>query len=93
VAEMLVQSRQERAEGEDLRPETKRDSYEIDLLPALPHYWGECSAKGLKARGNITVDMEWKDGKVTSYKLASPEKREVRLKVNGQVKMVKTVAL
>jgi len=93
VAEMLVQSRQERAEGEGLRPETKRDSYEIDFLPALPQYWGAGSVKGLKARGNITVDMEWKDGKVTSYKLASPEKREVKLKVNGQVKMVKTVAI
>ncbi len=41
----------------------------IYLLPALPDCWKNGSVKGLKAKGNITVDIEWKNGKVTAYDL------------------------
>ncbi len=37
----------------------------IHLLPALPDEWKEGRVSGLKARGNVTVDMTWKDGTLT----------------------------
>jgi alpha-L-fucosidase 2 len=44
--------------------------------------------KGLRARGNITVDITWKNGKVASYRLASPEPRAVKVRVHGEEKTV-----
>jgi hypothetical protein len=39
------------------------------------------------------VDIEWKDGKVTSCRIRSKEPREVKLRVNGEVKMVRSEKL
>jgi alpha-L-fucosidase 2 len=63
----------------------------IELLPAMPDAWktsGE--VKGLKARGNFTVDMTWKDGKVIYYRIASAVPRKVKVKINGDLKEIIT---
>ncbi|MBO9202368.1 MULTISPECIES: glycoside hydrolase family 95 protein [Niastella] len=71
IAEMLLQS---------------HEGY-INLLPAIPNEWkGGGSVKGMKARGNITVDFSWKDGVVTGYKLYSPKKQVVKVMLNGTLK-------
>jgi alpha-L-fucosidase 2 len=70
VAEMLLQSQ----------------TGEIELLPALPKAWPTGSVKGLRARCNVTVDLDWKDGKVTAFRLRSPSPRPVAVRVNGERK-------
>ena len=61
---------------------------EIELLPAIPKAWPDGSVKGLRARGGFTVDIQWKDGKVTTYRVASAEPRQVKVRVNGELKTI-----
>ena len=72
VAEMLIQSH----------------AGEIALLPALPASWSSGKVTGLRARGGFTVDIEWKDGKVTNYRIAARERSPIKVRVNGEVKTV-----
>lgn len=44
----------------------------IHLLPALPPNWKNGEVKGLKARGNLTIDLLWKDGQLEKA-LVTPE--------------------
>ena len=74
IAEMLLQSHQG----------------EIDLLPALPKAWPSGKVTGLRARGGFTVDIEWKDGAVTNYRIASSDGRPVLVRVNGRTQTVQT---
>jgi len=66
---------------------------EIQLLPALPKAWPEGKVTGLCARGGFTVDVEWKDGKVTNFRIASAKPREVKVRVNGEVKTMNSEVL
>lgn len=73
LAEMLIQS---------------HDGF-IDLIPALPDAWKAYgNVKGLKARGNFTVDMNWKDGKIITYRISSTKAKKVKVKVNGEIKEI-----
>ena len=50
-------------------------------------------AKGLKARGNLIVDMKWIDGRVAGYTISSPVTWKVKMTVNGAIKEVITKKL
>ncbi len=49
----------------------------IYLLPALPSRWADGSVKGLTAKGNIKVDIIWRDGKLVDYKIEGKNKNTV----------------
>jgi alpha-L-fucosidase 2 len=99
VCEMLLQSH----EGNDERKErtgsgnspfiNHNSSFIISLLPALPNAWATGSVKGLRACGGFWVDIEWKDGKVSTFRIAAAEPKEVQVRVNGEVKTVKSAKL
>ena len=56
---------------------------EIELLPALPKAWGDGSVSGLKARGNLQVDMAWAAGRATAIVLRPGSTGEFRLRAPG----------
>ncbi|MBE2215614.1 MAG: glycoside hydrolase family 95 protein [Opitutaceae bacterium] len=58
IGEMLVQSRTVAT--------NPAEGVELDLLPALPPSWTSGRATGLRVRGGAEVDLEWKDGALTS---------------------------
>ena len=87
MAEMLLQSHEEDRE-ETAKATGSGPSFLLSLLPALPSAWPSGSVHGLRARGGFEVDIAWKDGKVTSYRIAAKEARAVKIRVNGVVKTV-----
>lgn len=73
VCEMLVQS---------------SDST-IELLPAISEAWSEGHVKGIRARGGIEIDMQWKDGKVEKAVLTALCDTKTTVIYNGQRKSVR----
>ena len=43
----------------------------IHLLPALPDNWQSGSIKGVRTRGGFTIDMEWKESRITRLSVTS----------------------
>lgn len=41
----------------------------VDVLPAVPDFWANGSVKGLRARGDVTVDTDWTGGVPTRIAL------------------------
>ena len=78
VCEMLLQSHVQDEQG----------NYILHFLPALPKAWPTGSVQGLRARGGYTVDLEWKAGKVSSYRITSAEPRQLKIRINGELKSI-----
>ncbi len=75
-AEMLLQSQND----------------ELHLLPALPDAWNKGVVKGLRGRGNYTVDMEWDNGKLTKGTIKAHLDGTCRLRTSQpiQIEGIKT---
>ncbi len=74
ITEMLIQNR------------LRDDTVEIYLLPSLPKKFDSGSVKGLRARNNVSLEMVWKDGKLASASLSSPQKSRVKVFYGAEVK-------
>jgi alpha-L-fucosidase 2 len=77
VAEMLVQS----------TPEL------IELLPAVPKAWSSGKVSGLKARGGFEISMQWEGGQVKNVKIKSKNSASVRVRMNGEIKVINTIRM
>ncbi|MDR0795727.1 MAG: glycoside hydrolase family 95 protein [Tannerella sp.] len=73
IAEMLIQSHQDNL---------------ISLLPALPKAWDKGEVKGLKARGNITVDMKWENNRLTAATLVAAYDCIIQVKYNDRTQKI-----
>ena len=55
----------------------------IKLLPALPKKWKSGHIKGIVARGNVKINIEWEDLKLKQAELASERYRTVVVEYRG----------
>ena len=91
IAEMLLQSQLRSDDpGMDLFVEGIRDAYVIQLLPSLPQAWDRGSVQGLKARGDVSVDIQWQDGQLVEAVLTGGPNARTRVPVvwNNAVTLV-----
>lgn len=68
VAEMLVQSQ----------------SGEIVILPALPKAWADGEARGLRCRGQVEIDMDWRGGRLAELRIKSQIMQARTFRLDGE---------
>lgn len=56
----------------------------IHLLPALPSQWNSGSVQGLRARGGITVEIQWQNGQLTNACLTADRDCTVSVRYRNQ---------
>lgn len=69
IIEMLVQS----------------DADRVVLLPALPAQWPQGQLRGVRARGGLTLDMAWSNGRITTLTARCEQGYAGRIEAGGQV--------
>ena len=60
----------------------------LRILPALPEAWEQGHIKGLKARGNVLVDIVWNNNKVEKIRLQSPKEKNIKIKYDDMEKSI-----
>ena len=65
---------------------------EIQLLPALPTAWPTGQVTGLRARGNLEVDIQWQDGSLVKATLHPKQDGAYKLRYRDKVAGLKLKA-
>ena len=68
IAEMLLQSHTDA----------------VELLPALPQAWPEGSLEGLRARGGLTIDIAWSDGRLDEARIKADKKGSYEIRYQNK---------
>ena len=55
---------------------------ELHLLPALPAAWPDGEVRGLRARGGVTVDLSWRNGRLTTATLRADRDQSVQVRTS-----------
>ncbi len=58
---------------------------ELHLLPALPAAWQDGEVRGLVGRGNVVVDMDWREGRLRSARITARQGGPVVLRTAAPV--------
>jgi alpha-L-fucosidase 2 len=83
IAEMLVQSHRRDEQGR----------YIVDLLPALPSTWPDGRVTGLRTRSGREVDLQWKDGDLTSVRLQCGTSSPCVVRYQGRTVLVQEASV
>ena len=76
VAEMLVQSHREVGGGAVASGDR---GHVIYIFPALPKEWSRGAVRGLRARGGVSIDLMWSDGKLLLATLHASGQEPLRI--------------
>ena len=83
---MLLQSEDPHGSPTSLTPAQSGAAAFLHLLPALPPAFPTGKVTGLRARGGIGVDLEWKDGKLVRATLRADASEPVTVRYAGREK-------
>ncbi|MBL8231230.1 MAG: glycoside hydrolase family 95 protein [Bryobacterales bacterium] len=89
ILEMLLQSHDPYAKPETTGAGSR--AY-LHILPALPRALPSGSAKGLRARGGVTVDLQWTGGVLKSATLRTARSQEVTVRYREKERTVRLAA-
>ena len=84
IAEMLLQSDDWRATPTSLTDVQLGKAAQLNLLPALPPQLPTGEVKGLVARGALTVDLAWQNGKLTRAVIRAKDAEPVQIRYAGK---------
>jgi alpha-L-fucosidase 2 len=92
IAEMLLQSHDPHATPTSLTPVQSGEAAFVNLLPALPSAFPNGKVAGLRARGGIGVDLEWRGGKLVKATLTASSSKPVTVRYAGKEKQFQAKA-